>query len=66
MPNDEPQPQGNYVPAVVAAAETVNAPGVHHIFIEHDDWCAFLNGCGPCNCNPRVSAPVKDGPGGEG
>jgi len=29
-------------------------PGLHHMCIEHDDWCSF-NQCGVCNCDPRIT-----------
>ncbi len=28
-------------------------PGIHHVYIAHDDWCAFLQG-GDCNCTPDM------------
>ena len=37
-------------------------PGeVYSARIRHDSWCAFLNGRGPCDCDPDVSldAPGK-------
>lgn len=40
-------------------------PGVFVAEVRHDDWCAFLNGCGPCDCNPDIEVQridVKDGP----
>ena len=36
-------------------------PGVHHILVEHDHWCALLHGVGPCNCDPDIRhAPEMD------
>lgn len=29
-------------------------PGVHHVEIRHDSWCALLAGEGPCNCDPEI------------
>ena len=38
-------------------------PGVHHIRVAHDEWCALLRGTGPCNCDPgarvRLGFAVK-------
>jgi hypothetical protein len=28
-------------------------PGLHHVYIAHDDWCAFLRG-GHGNCTPDM------------
>jgi hypothetical protein len=32
-------------------------PGLHIMNVYHDDWCDFLAGLGPCNCNPDVVLP---------
>ena len=36
-------------------------PGVHHIRVAHDEWCAMLRGTGPCNCNPEVTYIATEG-----
>lgn len=36
-------------------------PGVHHIQVAHDDWCALLRGTGDCNCNPDVQYISTEG-----
>lgn len=35
---------------------------ISHAHVYHDDWCDFLNGRGPCNCNPeiRIDAPGRN------
>ena len=46
-----------YMPAAIAAARQSierRGPGIHHVTIYHDDWCALLAGTGPCNCEPEV------------
>lgn len=35
-------------------------PGIYHVYIRHDSWCDHFKGK-PCNCDPDVSGPVKDG-----
>ena len=38
-------------------------PGVFVAEVRHDDWCAFLNARGPCNCNPDIEIQrVKEPP----
>ena len=34
-------------------------PGVHHVAINHDDECPFLNG-GECDCNAEVVLMSED------
>jgi hypothetical protein len=29
--------------------------GHYEVAVEHDDWCAFLNGKGECDCDPNFS-----------
>jgi hypothetical protein len=29
-------------------------PGLYFADVRHDDWCAFLGGRGPCDCNPDI------------
>lgn len=30
-------------------------PGsMQRIEVQHDNWCALLNGKGACNCNPNI------------
>ena len=36
-------------------------PGVHHIRVAHDEWCALLRGAGECNCNPDVTYIATEG-----
>lgn len=34
-------------------------PGVHHVHVFHDEWCAIWHG-GVCSCRPEVKAePVN-------
>jgi hypothetical protein len=30
-------------------------PSVTHMFVQHDDWCDFLNRRGECNCSPDIA-----------
>ena len=32
---------------------TISGAGLHHVFVEHDHWCAIHQG-GACNCHPNV------------
>lgn len=53
-----------YAAAVVQLGRellTTKGPGVHHVTVEHDDWCAIFQGQ-PCNCNPDIKAgkPGRD------
>ncbi len=54
---------GNYVPDVLALAPRVSAlgPGIHHVDVYHDDWCASNRG-GRCDCEPivRLRGDPKD------
>jgi hypothetical protein len=34
-------------------------PGVYITTISHDNWCDFLAGRGPCNCNPDIGPPER-------
>ena len=45
----------NYMKKVIKVIEkaTAKKPGVYHVNIYHDDWCACYRG-GECNCNPDV------------
>jgi hypothetical protein len=31
---------------------------INHVDIYHDDWCDFLAGRGPCNCEPDIMVNV--------
>jgi len=31
---------------------------IMHASVAHDDWCAFLNNRGECNCEPDIKFPV--------
>lgn len=56
------RPQGgNYLKAIEAAFERGELrPGLHYVDIGHDDWCDYLNGRGPCNCEPDITiAPLE-------
>lgn len=49
-----------YADDVIAKALRTRAqPGVYLVGVAHDDWCALLQGTGPCNCNPIVGEPRK-------
>ena len=45
--------KGEAVSAAIRAT-MANGGGLVAIQIRHDDWCAFLNGKGECNCDPDV------------
>lgn len=34
--------------------DTINKPGLHQVFVRHDDWCLLLLGYGDCNCKPTI------------
>lgn len=36
-------------------------PGLHHIRVAHDDWCALRCGKGECNCYPDVTYLATEG-----
>jgi hypothetical protein len=38
-------------------------PGLHVVRIQHDDWCPFLAGTGPCTCNVEIRLPPELGEG---
>ena len=48
----------NYLDQAIGMANL--SPGIHHITVEHDDWCALLNGKGSCNCSPVVCRGTPD------
>lgn len=50
---------GNYEKKVEEVAELLG-PGLHAISIKHDDWCAYLAGTGPCDCDPDVTVASTD------
>ena len=39
----------------------LHEPGLHHIVVRHDDWCALLRGVGECNCDPDVEYVATKG-----
>ena len=54
---------GNFVlqaQAACATARVFNGSGPMHVTVAHDDWCALINGRGPCNCNPVVGPAMTD------
>jgi hypothetical protein len=55
-----PADPGNYLATMLAAVAKHAVPGT---FVElvtlHDDWCAFLAGRGPCDCNPVVKTMAE-------
>lgn len=52
--------QHNYYQKWLAAKATIDSskPGIKHIDITHDDWCAIFKGK-YCNCNPDVKVRVE-------
>ena len=49
--------QHNYAAKLLALIERERldlAPGIHHVDIHHDDWCAIYKG-GTCDCAPDVT-----------
>lgn len=52
----------NYVERVLELGYAVlGVPGVHHVVVLHDDWCAQLQSAQrPCNCNPDVRLVPRD------
>ena len=46
----------NYVEKLEALQATGTLPpGVHHVRVYHDDWCAiYAETPGPCDCAPEV------------
>jgi len=41
-----------YLERIVADQGSLR-PGVHHLVVEHDDWCEIFRG-GPCTCTPDM------------
>lgn len=50
---------GNYESKLYALPD--QPPGLYHVHVLHDDWCAMLAGTGPCNCEPEITAPQRHG-----
>jgi hypothetical protein len=54
----DPVRVSNYLLALadaLACGDFRPQPGeVYAASIHHDDWCAFLAGRGPCDCNPDI------------
>jgi hypothetical protein len=49
--------QHHYVAKMAALVQRERldlVPGVHHVSIAHDEWCAIFHG-GACNCDPTVT-----------
>jgi hypothetical protein len=40
------------------ASQQAPTPGVHHVFIEHEDWCLIFEG-GSCGCTPNMRRHVE-------
>ena len=36
------------------------SPGLHHVEIAHDRWCAQLAGRGPCDCSPIIGGLMRE------
>jgi hypothetical protein len=50
-----------YEHRLAAAATGLHmTPGVHHVTVEHDAWCAIYRG-GQCNCVPNITISGPDG-----
>ena len=46
----------------VLALDPEQKPGVHHVIVSHDSWCARLKSEDAiCNCNPEVKRAAWDG-----
>ena len=45
---------GNYLPLVLRAALELQAGAGYRVTVLHDDWCAYLAGTGPCDCDPEI------------
>ncbi len=43
-----------YMGAVFDLVRGHDGPEVGHVTVEHDDWCAYLNQIGECDCEPNV------------
>jgi hypothetical protein len=50
----------NYMKILMRKFEENIAPGVHHVEVLHDPWCAFLNNKGTCNCNPEIGKITRE------
>ena len=40
--------------AALMTSGVVERGKLYDIQIQHDDWCALLDGRGPCNCDPDI------------
>ena len=49
-----------YLGRLLASPQPQGAPGVHHVYIQHDDWCGFFKG-GDCNCDPDMHRRAEGG-----
>jgi hypothetical protein len=43
---------GGYLGRLLASQQNLS-PGVHHVFVEHDDGCPIFQG-GSCTCTPNM------------
>lgn len=45
----------NHLAALLAATrERPLTPGVYHVLVQHDSWCALLADHGACDCQPDI------------
>jgi hypothetical protein len=43
-----------------ASGHICASPGLQHVMVEHDDWCAMYQG-NPCNCHPDIHVAMHGG-----
>jgi hypothetical protein len=49
-----PRPGNDLAPLLAAAAKHATPGAFVELVTLHDDWCRFLVGRGPCDCDPIV------------
>jgi hypothetical protein len=50
---DENRIGGNYMEQNLKIVDEIQAPGLRHVQVLHDDWCKIFRGAA-CNCDPKV------------
>jgi hypothetical protein len=55
---DLPQEHNYQKKVALLAAQGLFTPGVHEVFIAHDEWCGVHQGK-RCNCDPDVTLKTR-------
>lgn len=53
--------ESNYMKLMLANVGDFKRGHAYHALTLHDDWCEFLNGRGPCNCEPIIQVRETKG-----